>query len=157
MQSRYRPVHSQVRQIILSFSPYTFSRFRVRPPTYQIHNSPLNRFRTGLLRFTVSFSRLPRASDRSRFRFPPVGVSGGAFQGVTQSFHSSKYQFSSSFRLLQPLSLCRIFSIRNVSHNTSHRHICVFRCRATCSWRLCPTGFPAQSSYRAFADFCRDS
>ena len=86
MQSRYRPVHSQVRQIILSFSPYTFSRFRVRPPTYQIHNSPLNRFRTGLLRFTVSFSRLHRASDRSRFRFPPVGVVLQFIQAIAASF-----------------------------------------------------------------------
>ena len=47
-----------------------------------------------LARITVSLSRLHRASDHSNFSKSPVGVSGGAFQGVTLSFHSSDYQFS---------------------------------------------------------------
>lgn len=88
--SRFRPVHSQIRQTFLSFSPYIF----YRPPTYRIHRSPLNSFRIHISRFTVSLSRLHRASDKIGFPIMPVGVSGKAFQGVTPSFHLSDYQFS---------------------------------------------------------------
>ncbi|HEZ7987437.1 MAG TPA: hypothetical protein RWO09_10990 [Ruminococcus sp.] len=90
MQSNSRPVHSQVRQLFPTFSPY----ISYRPPTYGIHHSPLNSFRIRFRRFTVSLSRLHRASDKISFPIMPVGVSGEAFQGVTPSFHLSDYQFS---------------------------------------------------------------
>ena len=48
--------------------------------------------KSGLLRPpSAAFTGLPNTSG-----FPPeqAGVSGGAFQGVTPSFHSSDYQFT---------------------------------------------------------------
>ena len=50
IQSKFRPVHSQISQTFPSFSPYTF----YRPPTYGIHNSPLNSFRFTLVNYGIS-------------------------------------------------------------------------------------------------------
>ena len=46
----FRLVHSQFRQTLPSFSPYTF----YRPPTYRIHHSPLNSFRFAYANYGIS-------------------------------------------------------------------------------------------------------
>ena len=135
MQPSFRPVSSQIRQIFLSFSPYTFSHRHYcniydRLPAYQIHTPPLRHFRIERIQFTVSFSRLYRASDKSGFPLMPVGVSERAFQGVTLSFHSSKYQFSWLFKPQGFWNQCRIFSIRNVSHSGIHPYSTAWTCAA---------------------------
>ena len=50
IQLRFRPVHSQISQTFLSFSPYAF----YRPPTYRIHHSPLNSFRSACADYGIS-------------------------------------------------------------------------------------------------------
>lgn len=50
MQFCYRPVHSQLCQTFPSFSPYAL----YRPPTYKIHYSPLNSFRSAFANYGIS-------------------------------------------------------------------------------------------------------
>ena len=84
----YRPVHSQVRQIFLSFSPYAF----YRPPTYRIHHSPLNSFRSAFAIYGISQPTLP-SFWHNRFPQNANRNLGEAFRGVTPSFHFLDYQF----------------------------------------------------------------
>ena len=92
LYSWFRPVHSEIRQWIRfsTYSPWAF----YRPPAYRQHHPPLDSFPQhnlfGLL--SADFNEL-QTFEILPFQTPVV-VSGGAFQGVTPSFHSSDYQFS---------------------------------------------------------------
>lgn len=72
----FRPVHSQVRQAFLPFSPYIFCR----PPAYRSQPPPLETFRLRCITaaITVTLCRLHRASDRisAACRSIRVGISG---------------------------------------------------------------------------------
>ena len=73
---RFRPLHSQVRQVSLPFSPYIFCR----PPAYRSQPPPLETFRLRCITaaITVTLCRLHRASDRisAACRSIRVGISG---------------------------------------------------------------------------------
>ena len=92
LYSWFRPVHSEIRQWIRfsTYSPWAF----YRPPAYRQHRPPLGSFPQhnlfGLL--SADFNEL-QTLEILPFQTPVV-VLGGAFQGVTPSFHSSDYQFS---------------------------------------------------------------
>ena len=91
LYSWFRPVHSEIRQWIRfsTYSPWAF----YRPPAYRQHRPPLDSFPQhdlfGLL--SADFNEL-QTFEILPFQTPVV-VSGGAFQGVTPSFHSLDYQF----------------------------------------------------------------
>ena len=120
MRASFRPVHSQVRQTFLSFSPYIF----YRPPAYRLHYPPPDAFRLCFIykTNTVTLCRLHRTSEHLPFEQSQSEYQGRHFRTLLR--HSTCRIISSPsyiiFILLFLFNLCLTFSVRNVSYDNQY-------------------------------------
>ena len=88
---------------------------------------PLPLFQVLTARRASAVSRLYRASDPTRFQMAPVGALRKAFQGVTPSFHLSRYQLLLPF-LRKPRNFSAAWLLIRAAYR-ARRSVCMRTCR----------------------------
>ena len=88
---------------------------------------PLPLFQVLTARRASAVSRLYRASDPTRFQMAPVGALRKAFQGVTPSFHLSRYQLLLPF-LRKPRNFSAAWLLIRAAYRV-RRSVCMRTCR----------------------------